>query len=172
VPLFSQLGAELEQVERRLLRAGARTIADGRQRLDDAVARSGRALHRRIAVDRRALEVENRRLAHLHPRARLSEDRGRLEGLRARLDKATRTRLVERRRSYEAAAGTLSALSPLRVLERGYAIARTVEGHVLTGPENVKPGDELEVLVSRGVVACRVESTRPQVHGESEPKGK
>jgi exodeoxyribonuclease VII large subunit len=172
VPLFSQLGAELEHIERRLVRAGTRTLADGRQRLDDAVTRSARALHRRIGVDRRALEVESRRLAHLHPRARLSDDRGRLEGLRARLEKATRMKLVERRRSYEAAAGTLSALSPLRVLERGYAIARTTEGHVLTGPESVQPGDEVEVLVSRGVVACRVESTRPLVHGASEPKGK
>ena len=180
VPLFAHLETRLEDARRRLLRAGTHVIADGRLALDDIVLRAGRSVQKRIASDRRQLENERRRLAALHPRARLQADRGRLDalvrGLEAamrgklaerqrvlatqgpRLQQAVTKKLAERRAAFEAAAGTLSALSPLKVLERGYAITRA-DGVVVRDAAQVRAGDEVEVLLSRGKLSCRVQSS-------------
>jgi len=160
VPLFSHLETKLEDSRRRLLHAGRRVLAEGRLALDGAVERGGRALGQRITRDRRALEEQRRRLAGLHPRARIGADRARLEALTRRLETAAKARLAERRRAFSTAAGTLSALSPLRVLERGYAIAQDPNGNVVRVSTAVQPGDEIEVRLSRGALHCRVESVR------------
>ena len=54
------------------------------------------------------------------------------------------------RRSLETQAKTLAALSPLAVLERGYAIVRTPEGHVVSHPSALAQGDGLSILLAHG----------------------
>ena len=179
VPLFAHLETRLHDARRRLLRAGNHVIAVGRLALDDVVLRAARSVQKRLSNDRRQLETERRRLAALHPRARLATDRSRLETLTRRLETAMREKLVarqrsldaasprlhqtmtkklaERRRAFETAAGTLSALSPLKVLERGYAITRA-GGVVVRDAAQVTVGEEVEVLLSRGKLSCRVHS--------------
>ena len=172
VPLFAHLATTLDDARRRLLRAGAHTIADGRLAIDDLVARSGRALLQRIARDRRALTESQRRLASLHPRARLADDRAKLQALSGRLATAMQRRLSDRRRELAATAGTLSALSPLRVLERGYAITRDERGQVVTDSSQTATGKRVEVLLSRGALLCRVESTCPADSAVAPPSDK
>jgi exodeoxyribonuclease VII large subunit len=49
------------------------------------------------------------------------------------------------------------SLSPQHVVERGFAIVRRVDGTVVRGPDQVAPGEIVEVTVARGVIAARVE---------------
>ncbi len=56
-------------------------------------------------------------------------------------------------------AGTLDALSPLKVLSRGYAIARDEEGHVVKDAAEVEVGDALSVTLGRGSVDVQVTAT-------------
>jgi exodeoxyribonuclease VII large subunit len=58
------------------------------------------------------------------------------------------------------AAARLDALSPLAVLGRGYAIARTADGRVLRRASEVAPGDALSVRVAEGEVDTLVQRTR------------
>ena len=51
----------------------------------------------------------------------------------------------------------LNALSPLATLERGYSISRKTDGKVLTSAEQVLIGDRIEIQLSDGHIACRVE---------------
>lgn len=51
----------------------------------------------------------------------------------------------------------LDALSPLRVLERGYAVALDPKGAALKNAADAVPGEPLTLLLSRGKLACRVE---------------
>ena len=51
----------------------------------------------------------------------------------------------------------LNALSPLATLERGYSISRKTDGAVLTSAEQVSIGDRIEIQLSDGHLACRVE---------------
>ncbi|HBN80093.1 MAG TPA: exodeoxyribonuclease VII large subunit [Ruminococcaceae bacterium] len=51
----------------------------------------------------------------------------------------------------------LDALSPLRVLERGYAVALDPKGAALKNAADAVPGEPLTLLLSRGKLACKVE---------------
>ena len=48
-------------------------------------------------------------------------------------------------------------MSPLKVLGRGYAIARKEDGGVVRFRNDAAPGDRLELRVSDGSIRCRVE---------------
>jgi exodeoxyribonuclease VII large subunit len=184
VPSFEELHHRLAECTRRLMRDGRRLLAEARLQLDGELARGTQALRDQLARRRRALDGDARRLAGLHPRARLHRDRAALAQLGHRLTQLAtqrlpreRARLVElrqrlglrahqlldgRKRNLALAAGRLDALSPLAVLQRGYALARRSDGHVVTDAADVQPGDTLEVKLARGRLDCRVQSVEPE----------
>jgi exodeoxyribonuclease VII large subunit len=55
----------------------------------------------------------------------------------------------------------LDALSPARVLERGYAVVRAADGTVVRRADQVRRGEALDVRLAAGRVAARVEEVRP-----------
>jgi len=57
------------------------------------------------------------------------------------------------------AAAALDAMSPLKVLERGYAIAQNRQGHVVREASSVTAGDEVRLRLWKGSLDCRVEGT-------------
>jgi exodeoxyribonuclease VII large subunit len=56
------------------------------------------------------------------------------------------------------AAASLDALSPLAVLQRGYAIAQTQDGKLVRDAKLVSVGDSIKVRLADGRLAARVES--------------
>lgn len=56
-------------------------------------------------------------------------------------------------------AAQLEALSPLKVLSRGYAIARDADGHVVSDASRLGKGDEISVLLGSGGVYAQVTDT-------------
>jgi exodeoxyribonuclease VII large subunit len=157
VPLHAEAEARLDETQARLLRAGRRAIGDGRQRLDGALDRAAAAIRQSLARRRRVLDEGSRRLAALHPRARLQSDRAALQALDGKLRARVALEIDRRRRSFATLAGKLDALSPLGVLERGYSLARDANGHVLTRASAAQPGDPIRVTLARGELGCRVE---------------
>ena len=65
----------------------------------------------------------------------------------------------ERQRTARLAAA-LDALSPLKVLGRGYSIAMDEEGRVLSSIQSVEPGDPFELRMEDGKLKCRVEERK------------
>ena len=59
-------------------------------------------------------------------------------------------------------AATLDALSPLKVLGRGYAIATDVEGHVLGDASELSVGSEVNVRLGSGSFSANVTEVREQ----------
>ena len=57
-------------------------------------------------------------------------------------------------------AGQLEALSPLKVLARGYAIAKDADGHVVAHASSVGIGDDISVVVSDGEIRAQVTGAR------------
>ena len=54
-------------------------------------------------------------------------------------------------------AGRLEALSPMAILARGYSITRTIpHAEIVLDPEAVSINQDLEVIVSKGTLTCRV----------------
>ena len=120
--------------------AQRRVLTDPRALVDDRIA---------------SLELTEERLHGALPRM-LERRHDGVEASSARL-RAVSQRLLG---PYEArlarAAASLDALSPLKVLGRGYAIARDGQGHVLSNAGQVSPGDEISVLLGAGTVRAEV----------------
>jgi exodeoxyribonuclease VII large subunit len=90
---------------------------------------------------------------------RLEGWRGRLDPVADRLPAAIRRRLEGWERQAERLGASLDALSPLRVLERGYAVPRGPDGRVLRGVAQFTPGLPFRLRVADGEVAARTEAT-------------
>ncbi len=172
VPLFSALEEELAELTTRLHRVGQRTTDAARQQLDFEIARGEKALLRQIALRRKHLVAAEAGLSVQHPKAKLLRNRSALDQLRMRLLTGQRNLLEKRRRGYEGLVGKLDALSPLKVLVRGYAVARDAAGHVVTDAASLKPGDPLNVHLSRGELNCRVERVVKAVETAPDEAGK
>jgi exodeoxyribonuclease VII large subunit len=92
-------------------------------------------------------------------RASLSESRARLESLSKANDDGMGMRIETARQKLGMAATALDAMSPLRVLERGYAIAQNEAGNIVREAKTVSAGDALRLRLWQGSVDCRVEGT-------------
>ncbi len=158
VPDFLALTTECAELSERLLRSGRRLIETARQRLDSELGRAEVALERQLAQRRRLLGQAAERLHAQHPKTQLLRDRAALAQLEQRMAATLKAHLTQRRQSLSAMGGKLDALSPLKVLGRGYALARDSEGHVITDAADVELGQTLDVTLGHGALHCRVES--------------
>jgi exodeoxyribonuclease VII large subunit len=152
------------QRDRHRLRAARAALGDGRgmvavqtQRLDFATAAIGQVMHRLIARRRATLSELETRLAHLHPRVHVREVHNRLRAARERIEWLVRERLRRERQRLGALEGRVAALSPLGVLERGYAIALGPDGRAVRDAAGVSRGDRLDIRVARGRLGAVVD---------------
>jgi exodeoxyribonuclease VII large subunit len=136
-------------------------------RLHEALTATSAAEYRLQSRMRAALETAQRRLHAASRnvslpqlRSLLTAARARFESLNNSRDNAMATRIEAAQRKFGLAAAALDAMSPLRVLERGYAIAHDAEGHVVRDVETISIGDELRLRLWKGELDCRVESTK------------
>jgi exodeoxyribonuclease VII large subunit len=121
--------------------------------------RSAAAITARLLAASRAVRGEGRALAGLRPD--LGAARQRAAELLDRSHRAATTDLERRALAVAGLRDALRALGPVATLERGYAVARRGDGMILRDPAEVAAGDDLEVIVARGAVRGRVESTHP-----------
>ena len=126
------------------------------RRLLDARARLQVLIQRQLAERATLLNHVTARLQS--PRDRLREQAQRTDELFSRLERAFRVKLEARKSLVQQMAGQLDALSPLRVLERGYSIVRDAEsgGTVIRSVTQTRPGQELEITFSDGQRKVRV----------------
>jgi exodeoxyribonuclease VII large subunit len=136
---------------------GDRTLAATRAALAELAHRlTGLHPRQRIFARGTALAELARRLAAVHPAARLARGRHELDQLIARRDAAMRRGLEARRARLGQLGAQLAALSPLAVLDRGYAmVARS--GVLVRGAAQVGAGDRLQVRLARGTLDVVVE---------------
>jgi exodeoxyribonuclease VII large subunit len=122
-----------------------------RKRLD-------RELAHLLARARQDLDRCASRLASAHPRAKLAQHRQALDGLLSRLHVAWRAGAERARGELARTGAQLHALSPLAVLDRGYAVVRAGDV-VVREATQVSPGDHLHVRLARGELVVVVEGT-------------
>ncbi len=157
--LLGQIGSCRLSLERARTRLGdpRRFIDERRQDLDDLADRATRATLAGIAQGRKDLRSQESRLLRAHPQRRIADQRGALAALERRLSHSGMQLLVARRRNLEALAGKLDALSPLKVLERGYSLMRGPDGAVTRSLHGLSAGDRVTVTLSDGDLKARIE---------------
>ena len=90
------------------------------------------------------------------PKDRLREQMQKCDEWTHRLEMAMKNGLERRQLAFRRIVGKMEALSPLRVLDRGYSIVRTVTGKVVKSSGDVKPNEELKVSLHDGQIQVRV----------------
>lgn len=155
IPDLAGLETALERwsnLRRRELEA---TVERSRRRV--AAVDAGGALRRGVSLAEERLTRSRRHLDEVHPQRHLRQARHRLEGLDWR--RRAGEQLGRARGRWEAEGRHLHALSPERVLARGYAVASLADGAVVRSPQQVSLGDELKIRVAGGRISTTVEST-------------
>ncbi len=144
-------------------RALSRAFDEVKNRLRNARLNTNSATHRlQISMNenvRRANLRSNALAQKLSParlQVRAAAARSRFEAAAAASSGTIVTRLREARQRLGLAAASLDALSPLAVLQRGYAIAHDASGKLLLDTASLKTGDEVGVRLSKGKFRARV----------------
>jgi exodeoxyribonuclease VII large subunit len=101
------------------------------------------------------LDFQSSRLAYGMRHAAAGQ-RERLSALSAALPGSAARTVAQRRERLNALAAALDAMSPLKVLGRGYAIAQREDGKAVISAADVASGDKLKLTLSDGSVNCRV----------------
>jgi exodeoxyribonuclease VII large subunit len=141
--------------------AAAEIVAAREDEMCSALDQLGRQMTRLMryrVVDLRS-RVQEQALSHAFDevKSQLRDARRRFDAASTACNGAIETSLHEARERLGLAAASLDALSPLAVLQRGYAIAQDASGKPLRDASSVNAGDEVTVRLSRGRLNTRVE---------------
>jgi exodeoxyribonuclease VII large subunit len=111
----------------------------------------------RLALQRRkrALDAVASRLGRLDVRLRFAEARRRLEQCEAQVRQKMRLEVNHARSALTTLEAHLEQLSPLKILERGYAIVE-LDGKLVKSPEDAPLGSDVRVRLARGELAAKV----------------
>ena len=126
------------------------------QRLDELKNRLERAERQILEQDRRRLETAAAAVRHYDVRRMLAGIHQELDSRVAALAATARTLLLRQRALLNQLTGQLEALSPLAILDRGYALVFDSAGALLKEADRVKSGDEISARLAKGTVVSTV----------------
>ena len=145
-----------QQGVQRALSVVHRSIGRRLQRVDEQEYRLRERMRDLLEADLRRHRSLESRLRDYDPRPRFARDRQRLESACASISQAVQLDLARRTAHLEALAAKLSQLSPLRILERGYAIVTSEAGAILTASRAAPAGSTVNVRLAEGNLEARV----------------
>ena len=127
-----------------------------RQALDACTAAMSTGLTRQLKAARQHLNVLSESAALRSPVSYLNQKKKNLELMQNRLVSAETNAIQRRKQHYIGLTAKLDAMSPLKVLTRGYAMAQAEDGSVLRSVCQVEEEDIITVTLSDGRVAAAV----------------
>lgn len=142
VPDQGELLRWLRGAESRLAQCQAARLETLRKRLETLAAK--RVMTNHLAY------VQDKRMELLHVQQRLADLSG--------------AQLARKRQRFSALAASLDAMSPLKVLGRGYAVARKESGGILKSFRDVSPGEFVSVTLGEGGFSCTVDKPYEEVN--------
>lgn len=139
-------------------------VRDIRELLDNLSIRRTQAMHKKISTLESKLDELKKRKVLQTPMAYVDSKRAELDYMKDKFIAAADRSNVAKRREFVRLAASLDAMSPLKVLGRGYAIAADDKGQLVRSVSNIKPDDKIRLSVSDGVIKCRVEESEAIKH--------
>ena len=139
----------------------AELIHRRQQRLDDLVYRLAHAQRDVLETHRRKLEIVSAAVRHYDVRRVLQGVRRELDARIAAMTSAVRTVMLENKSRLGQLSGQLEALSPLAILERGYALVFDASGKLVKDSARVDPGDEISTRLAKGSLTATVKRQNP-----------
>ena len=127
-----------------------------RQNLDAMSGAMATALNRQLKAARQHLDVLFQSPALRSPTGYIEQREKSLELLKNRLISAQNQSTTRKNARYIAAVSKLDAMSPLKVLTRGYSMAQTEKGEVLRSVSQVELGERIHISLSDGKLSATV----------------
>lgn len=118
---------------------------------------SSRAMAKLLGEKKNALENLASRRVLVSPTGYIDQKRMELDHLRSQLTASADRILGAKKQSFVGYTASLDALSPLKVLLRGYSVATNDKGSVISKIGDVKAGQEIFVRLSDGSLECTVD---------------
>ena len=127
---------------------------------------------RMLAAVKKQLQFDRQRLGALAGRRVLQSPLGYLQDRRMLLDHESRMlatlmqrAVAQKKQRFAHLAAALDAMSPLKVLGRGYSLVRTGDGSVVQRAEQLRVGETLEITLRKGSVSAEVREIREDSDG-------
>lgn len=130
------------------------------QTLDQMSAALATAMNRQIKAFRNHLKVLSESPALKSPEGYLLQRKKTLDLLKNRLLSAQKQQIHVKSRRYAALTAKLDAMSPLKVLSRGYAMTQLEDGRVIRSIHNVDSGDTIRVTLEDGYFTATVNESK------------
>jgi exodeoxyribonuclease VII large subunit len=121
-------------------------------RIQASLGRMRQSLRLRLGEARRRLQATTSRIMRRDVRLRLARSWQRIDASDARMAELMRARMARERGRVDLANAHLTQLSPLKILDRGYAIVQTGAGLILKDPADSPPGTALLIRLARGLI--------------------
>lgn len=173
----------------RLIRAISEKVRRERKRFESArsayIIRNPQALYRQqqerldrltdrlergqsVYIKNTAAQVSNltERLQRSHPKRKIDEAKQQVQRLDASLSREIGTLLRSKKEELRQHLSMLDALSPLKIMERGYSLAYDEENKLVKSSGEVKIGEQVKVQLVDGSLICQVESIEVKENGK------
>jgi exodeoxyribonuclease VII large subunit len=145
--------------ERGVERASAvlhRNVGRWQQRVDELDYRLRGRVLAAASARRRSLDELTARLSRLDLRLRFAQTRRRLEAASVAITQRIRLRLTRAHGSLDPLLAHLTQLSPLKILDRGYAIVTNQTGRIVKQPADAPVDSGVSIRLAQGQIAARV----------------
>lgn len=131
-----------------------------RQGLDNMSTSMVNALHRQLKAARRHLQILSDSPALQSPEVYVSQRRKSLDMLKHRMEAAQLQIIQKNKQKFIASTAKLEAMSPLKVLTRGYSMTQNEGEEVVRSVKQVAIGESVSIAVSDGTIYATVAKTK------------
>ncbi|WP_243290266.1 exodeoxyribonuclease VII large subunit [Bacillus sp. FJAT-47783] len=125
------------------------------QQLDLTLERFHREANRYLKTKMDQLQMVDQRMIGLHPKDRINRLKEQRETLHRKLTREIELLLRQKQAAFQTELSKLNALSPLKVMERGYSLVYK-ENELMKSVQNVNLEDVIEVKMQDGKLQCEV----------------
>ncbi len=146
---------ELTNVSKGLKHPGQK-INEQSQTVDQLEIRLHKSILLKLANYKKQLANQQRAFNQAKPLRLVKNNFAKVDNLQHRLQLASKQNLHGKQHNLQTLAEKLHAVSPLATLARGYAIAKTADGKVITHAQQVAIDDKINITVANGVISAAV----------------
>lgn len=143
-------------------------LAERREAFHRLELRLERDISALLTSCRRRLDLLKSRPVMERPLERIYRTMMDVEETQQRLDKEMTNRLMQRAERWQYLTNRLEAASPLAVMSRGYVMAVTSSGKLLTSVKQAEVGDRVTLHLQDGKIETNVQEKEVFTHGEEE----
>jgi len=130
------------------------------EQVDRLTERLVRGTSRLAGVKNDQYEILSKRLQRKHPNEGLQEAKRRFDRTQKDLNRAVSQIYVRKQTEFDRIVSTLQALSPLKIMERGYSLAYTEDNRLVKSVNQVKANEQVQIQLTDGSLFCKVETIK------------